>query len=327
MRRLTTAALTAGAFVGAGLAASAVRHRRITARREHLPGDTPFGSVRSTGHTVIAADGTPLHVEVEEPAAGDRRGPTIVFVHGWMCDQDTWHFQRLALRGRARMVFIDQRGHGASGATTAENSSLAHLADDLARVIAEHGRGRVVLVGHSMGGMAIMQLAADHPQLFGGTVVGVVLVGTSAGKLMRGKPVLERLGGVVRAAGPVLDWGRSFNSTSLVRRWAVGPDADPRAVAMCDEMIARAPTRLLVDFYPNFPSLDLFEALRTLADVPVTVLCGTDDLLTPAKHSRRLAEAIEGARLVLVPGAGHMVMLEQPEPVDAAVTALVDRLR
>ncbi|WP_229051821.1 alpha/beta fold hydrolase [Aeromicrobium sp. Leaf350] len=327
MKRITTAAVTAAAFAGAGVAASLLRRQRIVERRRHLGGDVPFGSVRGERHTVVAQDGTELNVEVDEPDADGDDGLTIVFVHGWMCDQDTWHFQRLHLRGSARLVFVDQRGHGASGPTSGANSDLSHLADDLARVIAAHGKGRVVVVGHSMGGMATMQLAADFPELFGGTVVGVALVGTSAGKLVRGTPALERLAWFVRRSGPVLDWGRAFNSETVIRRWAVGPDADPQRAAMADEMISRAPSRVIADFYPNFPSLDLFDALSTLADVPVTVVCGTSDLLTPPKHSRRLAEAIDGARLVLVEGAGHMVMLEDPDDVSDAIDALVERVR
>lgn len=323
MKRITTAAITAGAFAGAGVAASLLRRQRIVQRRRHLGGDVPFGSLRGDRYTVVAEDGVAINVEVDEPDADGDHDLTLVFVHGWMCDLDTWHFQRQHLRGSARLVFVDQRGHGASGVTSAANSSLDHLADDLARVIREHGKGRVVVVGHSMGGMATMQLAADHAELFGGTVVGVVLVGTSAGKLVRGTPALERLAWLVRRSGPVLDWGRAFNSETVIRRWAVGPDADPARAAMVDEMISRAPTRVVADFYPNFPALDLFEALSTLADVPVTVVCGTSDLLTPPKHSRRLAEAIDGARLVLVEGAGHMVMLENPREVDDAIDAIV----
>lgn len=323
MKRITTAAITAGAFAGAGVAASLLRRQRIVQRRRHLGGDVPFGSLRGDRYTVVAGDGVAINVEVDEPDADGDHDLTLVFVHGWMCDLDTWHFQRQHLRGSARLVFVDQRGHGASGVTSAANSSLDHLADDLARVIREHGKGRVVVVGHSMGGMATMQLAADHAELFGGTVVGVVLVGTSAGKLVRGTPALERLAWLVRRSGPVLDWGRAFNSETVIRRWAVGPDADPARAAMADEMISRAPTRVVADFYPNFPALDLFEALSTLADVPVTVVCGTSDLLTPPKHSRRLAEAIDGARLVLVEGAGHMVMLENPREVDDAIDAIV----
>ncbi len=325
MKRLTPAVLTAGALAVAS--AAVVRQRQLKRRHRHLVGDQPFGSVHGELHTVHADDGTAITVEVD-PADPDspHADLTLVLVHGWMCDLDTWHFQRLALRGRVRIVVLDQRGHGRSGASTAESSTLDLMAHDLARVIEEHGTDRVVVAGHSMGGMVTMQLAADHPDLFGSKVVGVMLLGTSAGRLVRGTPALERFAWLFRHAGPVIDWGRGLNSHMVTRRWAVGPDADDRIVAMTDEMLSRAPSRVIVDFYGNFTALDLFHALPTLAAVPVTVLCGTEDLLTPLKHSRRLAEAIDGARLVLVEGAGHMVMLEDAEAVDDALEELLEQV-
>ncbi|RYI98906.1 MAG: hypothetical protein EON52_27125, partial [Actinomycetales bacterium] len=169
MKRITTAAITAGAFAGAGVAASLLRRQRIVQRRRHLGGDAPFGSVRGDRYTVEAADGVAINVEVDEPDADGDADLTIVFVHGWMCDQDTWHFQRLHLRGSARLVFVDQRGHGASGVTTAGNSSLTHLADDLARVIRELHRGHAAhRVAHDDD--ATLAVLADHA----GEVVGEV---------------------------------------------------------------------------------------------------------------------------------------------------------
>ncbi len=326
MKRVTAAALTAGALASAGLAATVLRERQVRRRRRFLAGDQPFGSVHSERHTVTAIDGTAINVEIDEADEGND-DVTVVFVHGWLCDMDTWHFQRLALRGTARLVFVDQRGHGHSGPVTSSSATFNQLGDDLARVIEEHGRGTVVVVGHSMGGMAAMQLAADHPQLFGAPIAAVALVGTSAGKLMRGKPALERLGWLVRRSSPLLDWGRALNSAAVMERWAVGPGTDPARTAMVDEMISRSSTRLILDFYPNFPSLDLFDALDTMSDITVTVVCGTADLRTPAKHSRRLVEAIDGARLVLVEGAGHMVMMEKDLEVTEAVADLIEKVR
>ena len=117
--------------------------------------------MHSTPLSVTAADGVSINVEVDE---ADRRTPTVVFVHGWLCTLDSWHYQRLAMRGAVRMAFVDQRSHGRSGRSGATNSSLADLASDLAPVLAEVAPpGPVILVGHSMGGMTIMQLAIDDP--------------------------------------------------------------------------------------------------------------------------------------------------------------------
>ena len=123
--------------------------------------------MHSATRKVVSADGIRINVEVDEPELEAPHLPTIVFVHGVICTLDAWHYQRLALRGQVRMVFMDQRSHGASDVADRDSSTIDNLAADLHAVIEACTTGPVVLVGHSMGGMTIMQLAADHPELFG----------------------------------------------------------------------------------------------------------------------------------------------------------------
>lgn len=325
MNRTTRIAATAGAFVATGLAATVLNGRAQTHRRRRRGEEVAFGSVHSTPLALTASDGVSINVEVDE---ADRRTPVVVFVHGWVCTLDAWHYQRLAMRGAVRMVFMDLRSHGGSGRSGPANSSLADLASDLADVVTEVApRGPVILVGHSMGGMAIMRLAMDRPELFERRVRGVVLVSTSAGRLMRGSPALRRLVPLLRVAGPVLEWGRSFNSFSVIKRWGLGPGAQERHVDMTNEMLLRAPLHVLLDFYPNFVGLDLTPGLATVSTATTTVVCGTDDQLTPPSHSERLAAAIDGARLELLDGAGHMVTFEEHEAVTSAIEGVVAQVR
>ncbi|SKB05188.1 alpha/beta fold hydrolase [Aeromicrobium choanae] len=311
-------AATAGAFAAAGVAGAAatiLNKRKTEQRRLQRGEEVAFGTVRGDSSYVSAADDVPIHVEVDDGPA-----PTIVFVHGWMCDLDTWHFQRLALRDHARLVFMEQRSHGRSGRSGPRNSSLHDMADDLRRVLDEHAaEGPVVIVGHSMGGMAVMQLAQLEPELFDDRVKGVVLISTSAGKLMRGSPGLRFVVPLVKAATPLLDWGREFNSYSIIRRWAFGPHAEPSVVDMADEMILRAPTTVVLNFYDNFVELDLGAGLDAISRCRTSVVCGTKDVMTPFSHSRWLARHIAGAELVPVNDAGHMVMLEEHEQVTEAI--------
>lgn len=325
MSRTVKVVGTAGAFVAAGTVATLLNGRQRHQRRLRRGEDVEFGSVRSEGVTVVAADGVKLHVEVDE---AERRTPTIVFLHGWVENIDVWHYQRLALRGRARMVFVDLRSHGRSGRASAKASTFADLADDTLAVLAQLvPRGPVILVGHSMGGMTIMQLAGSHPDLFGGRVKGVVLLGTSSGRLMRSSPGLRYLVPLLRAGAPVLDWGRRFNSYSVVRRWGLGPGAAERHVDMANEMILEAPTHVLMDFYPNFVGLDLTAGLEALGRARTTVVGGTADLLTPVKHSHRLADAIPDAKLVVLDDVGHMLMLERHEDVTQVIEDVLDGVR
>src|SRR6059058_4821257 len=116
--------------------------------------------------TVRTDDGVDLHVEVEENADTDL---TVVLAHGF----------------RARLVLFDQRGHGRSSWTKLTKATIDRTGRDLGEVLdATTPEGPVVLAGHSMGGMSIMALARQRPELFGTRVVGVFLLATSAGGLV-----------------------------------------------------------------------------------------------------------------------------------------------
>jgi pimeloyl-ACP methyl ester carboxylesterase len=321
----TKIATTAGAFVAAGVAAKLLNNRQTERRRLRRGEDVPFGSVHSTPRKVVSADGIRINVEVDEPDPDARPLPTIVFVHGVICTLDSWHYQRLSLRGRVRMVFMDHRSHGASDVADRESSTIENLAADLHAVIEACTDGPVVLVGHSMGGMTIMQLAADHPEMFGDTVVGVVLLSTSSRLPLVSSTIMRRIVPFARRAAPAVDWGKSFNSFSVVRRWGLGPNAQERHVDMTNEMILRAPTRVLTDFHPMFAGLDVRHALEALSHVPTVVVAGTHDAVTPLSHSRRIADGIEGSSLVIFEDTGHMAMFEQHVRVTELISELVEK--
>src|SRR4051812_45174672 len=127
---------------------------------------------------VASDDGTEIAVEI---LGAGHPGPTVVFTHGWTFSSRSWHYQRM-LAERYRLVLMDHRDHGESGLGPREHRTIDQIGRDLAAVIAVTCAGRdVVLVGHSMGGMTIMSLAAQHPELFGRQVKAVALVATSAG--------------------------------------------------------------------------------------------------------------------------------------------------
>ncbi len=329
MGALTRVATTAGAITAAGVAATVMNRRQTERRRLRRGEDVPFGSVHSPARKVVSPDGIRINVEVDEPDEGaDTALPTLVFAHGIVCSIDAWHYQRLALRGRVRVVFMDHRSHGASDVSDRAGSTIENLAADLTAVIEATTTGPVVLVGHSMGGMTVMQLAADHPELFGsdGPVVGAVLVNTSSRLTLLSNPALRRLVPVARGLGPVVDWGRGFNSFSALQRWALGPNAQERHVDMTNEMVLRAPTRVITDFHPMFSTLDLRHALETLSQVPTIVIASTHDSITPLSHGRHIAEGIAGSQLVILEGTGHMGMFEEHARVTELVLGLAEKV-
>jgi pimeloyl-ACP methyl ester carboxylesterase len=338
-RRLVGLAAGAAGVLVAGSAARAVHQRRVIARRG--AGDAaPLGSLRSEPRTVVTDDGVPLHVEVDE--LGDARDPgalTVVFVHGYALNLDCWHFQRAGYRGLVRAVYYDQRSHGRSGRARKGSTSIEQLGRDLRRILEEVvPEGPVVLVGHSMGGMTVVALAEEHPELFGDRVVGVALVSTTAGGLDPHRTVLPFLpsalgGDLSRRMVAVLARGhravdgvrRLTRDVALLAtdRYAFGGEVPQRYVEFVDEMLAATPFEVLAEFFPNFDALDKFDALVALAHVPTTVLCGTADKLTSIGHSRKLHDRIPGSTLVECEGAGHLVILERHQQVNAALDQLL----
>ena len=303
---------------------------------------------------VAADDGVLLSVDEIGPTDAPL---TVVFVHGYSLSMTSWAFQRRTLatelatangsRPRARLVFYDQRGHGTSGRGDAEHSTMEQLGNDLAAVLAARvPRGPVVLVGHSMGGMTVMALAAVHPELFGDRIVGVALMSTSSGNLADldyGLPeLLTRVRGAVL---PVAAWTMRRRPllaertrrlaadlvSAVTRSLSFASDVDPALARYVDAMIAGTPVDVIAEFYPAIAGLDQTAALSPLRRVPTLVLTGDSDKLIPMQHSDALVELLrkEGGELVeyvVVPEAGHMVLLERPDEVTRAIVRLVRRV-
>jgi len=125
--RAGVAGAAAATAAAAGAVATATAQRR-RARKRWKGEPHGLGSLRGNEVTVVADDGVPLHVEVDEPAERDAETPTLIFVHGWVLSLDCWHFQRLAFRSTYRMVFYDQRCHGRSGTSKPDACTIGRHA-------------------------------------------------------------------------------------------------------------------------------------------------------------------------------------------------------
>ncbi|MFH8357977.1 alpha/beta fold hydrolase [Streptomyces anulatus] len=366
----------AGAAIGvlaAGAAAGVAVERLTVGRgirkkaRLALDATGPYGSLRGTPGRAVADDGTELYYEIDEvedaPAADEgpgasgtrrrrlfgRKAPapvTVVFSHGYCLGQDSWHFQRAALRGLVRAVYWDQRSHGRSGRGRAQADGVPvgidQLGRDLRAVIdAAAPEGPLVLVGHSMGGMTMMALADQYPALIRDRVAAVALVGTSGGKLgevnfglpVAGVNAVRRvLPGVLKALGSqteLVEKGRRATAdlfAGLIKRYSFGSrDVDPAVARFAERLIESTPIDVVAEFYPAFTEHDKSGALPAFRDVPVLILAGDKDLVTPSSHSEAIADVLPDAELVIVPDAGHLVMLEHPETVTDRLADLLVR--
>ncbi|MFI6579856.1 alpha/beta fold hydrolase [Embleya sp. NPDC050493] len=293
--------------------------------------------------TVRTGDGAALRVNVSGPPDA---AVTVVFAHGWTLHGDIWRTQVEALvAAGVRTVSYDHRGHGRSTAGRAAPWTIDLLGDDLADVIdAVAPSGPVLLCGHSMGGMTIMALAAARPELFGSRVAGVVLVGTSAGDLVptgRGLPAAVRLRSAAqirffafgRRHPRLVTRGRTLlpgpnrpGHLRIVRRSLFGPTADPTVVHACAQMLFATPMTTVCGFFPALAGHDKAGALTALADVPVHIVVGAHDRLTPLAHSRALAAELPGATLHVEPECGHMVFTERPDSVTEPLRTLCARV-
>ena len=303
------------------------------------------GTVFRRVAAVRTADGAELHAVVD---GRDDAPVTLVLAHGWTLAQAAWDdvADLLAPRiaaGGLRLVRYDQRGHGRSTwgryAEDVAELSIDQLGSDLGDVIDQLApSGPVVLGGHSMGGMTIMCLAAARPELFGDRVRGVALVSTSAGDLApAGKTLAERLqlklapGMVTLAIGGAraLERLRQLlppthpRHQKMVRELLYGADATDEMVVAGAEIMHASTVRSFAAFYPALGEHDKRQELAALRTVPVEILVGDGDKLTPLRHSEQLARALPDARLQVVPRTVHMLPSERPQLVTDALARLL----
>jgi pimeloyl-ACP methyl ester carboxylesterase len=311
---------TAGALLVGSLAvaafAVALRHadRRGVGLATRIDRRSGRGGTRLTA---TAYDGTPLHIEVDGP---DDAELTVVFSHGWMSDLTTWRLQRAALRGTTlRRVFYDQRGHGRSSWTAldGEEEGVRQLADDLHAVIeAVAPTGQLLLVGHSMGGMAVIAFAGRYPDLMHQRVDGILLCATTAA------PLAESI---------TLGIPDGFDRTHrFVRRYAVPalrilgmlPPGLVQRVARAGALFGTpldVGSRCLAALLAH----DERDSLGGLDPTRVTVVIPGRDRLVPRSDQLEIAALVGGARVATAPNSGHMVTLEAADLVTAELLGLV----
>ena len=243
------------------------------------------------------------------------RGPAIVFVSGFGVDRSGWRRQIDVLHGRFTVAAFDHRGVGASPAAR-RDATIADLADDLASTIRARGLDQPTLVGASLGAAVVLELALRHPALPArlACLAPAVLLDARFAAILKSwadtdEPEDERR---IRAMLPWL-LGRTMLASAGKRAAAaaalraMAAQTPPATLAAhADALLAWLGTRT--------------EELSRIA-VPTLVLAGEEDLLTPLEQARTVASHIPGARLEIVLRAGHALMVEEPDAVNAALAA------
>jgi len=302
-RRFKTAVALAG--VGASLAGG---HQALLKKWRNNP--DPLNGKPATfpdgeSRFVETPDGAAIHTVT----AGS--GPTVVLVHGITVNMAHWGLiaERLIASGH-RVIGVDQRGHGQSTVGSASYNP-GRLGDDLAEVFKQLDITNAVLAGHSMGGMASMTFASNHPELARTVLRGLVLVATTA-ELPRYRTEL----GIVAVP------------KNITTRYRVGAGLSTFGAApslnMIDETLAMAnqtPFENRRIAGRGLRGFDIEDELGSITQETI-VLAGTRDLVTPMAGNVAIANAIPNATLITVTDAGHSLIWERADDVIGAIRHL-----
>lgn len=301
-------------------------------------GDKPNENVRierGEARTVVGPDGSKLRVETFGPADG----PVLVLTHGWGLDSTVWRYARRDLAGRFRLIVWDLPGLGKSGQPTDGKHQLDRFADDLRAVLTEVAGGKpAVLVGHSIGGMTTQTLAALRPEILGQQVRGLVLLNTThlrpiettaASPLVKGIwPIASILLKLQTVLGPLFQLAalQSYQSGQAHIATRIGGFGNHVTRSQLEHTTRLASVNSqAVQAKGDFAMMDWdITSQLPKVTVPTLVITGDKDLLTRPDAGETIARAIPGARIVKMPGCGHMGFYEYAEAYNAEIARFAD---
>jgi pimeloyl-ACP methyl ester carboxylesterase len=239
----------------------------------------------------------------------DPSQPAIVLLHGAGFDHTTWALQSRWFAHHGYGVLApDLPGHGRSSG--APLPTIADMADWTAALLGAAGAARAKLVGHSMGSLIALETAARHPA----KVSALSLIGTAA--TMTVGPDLLR---AAEANDPA--------AIDMVSIWGLGFQAELGGSLAPGLWMHSGAQRVLEKCRPGvlFNDLSACNAYQNAlvaaakVTVPTTLVLGERDMMTPARAGKALAAALPNSRMVVLPGAGHMMMVERPDELLVAL--------
>ncbi len=246
----------------------------------------------------IVRDGTTL--AYEERGTGE---PPFVFVHGWTCDRSFFAPQAEHFARRHRVVSVDLRGHGESDKPEGPYS-IATFADDIAYLMERLGLGKAVAVGHSMGGITVLQLAAAHPD----RVAAIVMVEPAPFSIP------PEVRSEVEALAAAIEAGQEEPRRGFIVSRFFLPTSDPTLVERVLGVMMAAPDHVAAGAIRAAFEFDA-PAAAARCRVPALHVAGTPPFNEPHRMSQWLPTVVNGWTV----GAGHFNQLEAPEQVTAMI--------
>ncbi len=249
---------------------------------------------------------------LDDPAL-DHKAPVMVLVHGAGMDSSVWFLQTryLAYKG-IRVAAVDLPGHGRSQGQAL--NSIEEMADWLAEFLDVADLKGSHLVGHSMGTFVALETARRHP----GTAASLVLMGTAGAMPVHPELLAAATDDVDRAAALMTGWSHARSS-----HLSPHPTPGLSMTGGARALVGRSQPGVLASDLAACASYDGAESAAHACDVPIQIVMGEADKMTPAKAGAALASATKAASITIT-NAGHMMMIEQSAEVR---TALVDWVR
>ncbi len=325
---LAKAALGTAALAGTVMGGRLALHRSATAIKSRT--DSDLDSLYElpddvTHHQIAAADGGSLHV-IERG-----HGRPLLLIHGITLQAGVWSPQLHQLADRYRVLALDVRGHGRSRAGE-DGFGRKIAARDVASVLDHFDLHGTVIVGHSMGGMILMEFAADFPEELDQRVAGLVFMDTAAYQLLP-RPALPIAQALGRRLKLRLESGRPIpqrqfgedDASWVAARLAFGARPSAKAVDQVRRYLTEVPPSTSMPSGIDLLDHDAREALGA-THTPSMVMVGSRDLLTPVFAARRIARFLPHARFEVLAGAGHQLMQERPHQVAALLDDFVASL-
>jgi len=226
---------------------------------------------------------------------------TIFFIHGAGGNGSYWTKQLAGIGSSFRVIAPDLPGHGKSGGASCD--SIKAYQEFIKKIASKLSDSRFYLVGHSMGGAVALDFSLHHPEM----LAGVVLMATGA-KFSAVNAILEMLK------------NRRYNHELVALVYSQNALSQFRELAI-REINSVSP----VVWFRDFSACKHFDVTSRLAEIqlPALIITGSADLLTPLKQGRLLECGLPNAKLLKIEGAGHMLMLEEPEIINKHIIDFV----
>lgn len=232
-----------------------------------------------------------------------------------------WEPQLAALSGTFRVIVPDLSGFGASQGVPPDRAcQMSDLAADAVALLDHLGAGRAVVVGLSMGGYAALALAEGAPERLRGLVLADTRAGADAEETRRTR---------LETAQRVLQEGTDFLVGTLTPKLLgrITREKRPDVVARVERMIREAPPAGVAAAQRGMAVRPDRARVLPRLDVPVLILVGEEDELTPPAEAQAMEREVRGGELVTIPEAGHLASLERPETFNETLTGFLRRLR